>query len=132
MNGAARRGYTEEVQGRRTGQIGFCASRRSLIFPDGFFSLAYITDVLLLFVTCSFAVSCSVTLVKAAPEELSARSCLLQSALVAASGPHAEAVVGGSAAAPKQLSCSFIALPPRFLSKQHSMSWPFLRTASFM
>lgn len=81
-------------------QKGFCTSWRSPIFPDGFFSLGYITDVLPLFVACSFAMSCSVTVVKAAPVELSARSGLLQSTLMAASGPHAEAMVAGSAAAP--------------------------------
>lgn len=81
-------------------QKGFCTSWRSPVFPNGFFSLGYITDVLPFFVACSFGMSCSVTVAKAAPEELSARSGLLQSTLVAASGPHAEAMVAGSTAAP--------------------------------
>lgn len=65
------------------------------------FSKGYITGVPPLFVSCSFAASCSVALLTAAPGDLSASSCLSQASLAAASGPHAGAVVVGSTTAPK-------------------------------
>lgn len=64
-----------------------------------FFSLGYITDVLPLFVGCSFSVSCSAALGKA--RGVVSKIKPHSPALVAASGPHAEAMAAGSTAAPK-------------------------------
>lgn len=103
------------LTGRRTAQQGLGThlfsrgewGRKAFVLLRGHwyfllsFSKGYITGVPPLFVGCSFAASCSVALLTAAPGDLSASSCLSQAALAAASGPHAGAVVVGSATAPK-------------------------------